>query len=243
MLIVAALIFLHRMNVKKFRKEDQEDPNGELDFGLGGEPSAVSNFRKSIFGEKSATHKHQISMDMNMSTPYLLPPELHESRETLHTLAHSVQSPEDRYKSVGGSDVGSIRSARRGPGDHTSFYTSSSRTLASREPSSPPRMDLPRLPPAAADPFPRHLMHSPSQSQTSRFDSNHTTPPERHDPFMAHPETNQPHAQSTPYGDDRAAAASPPRIDIPTSTMPPTIDIALSPQERRSPPLENAFMP
>lgn len=250
--IIGVLIYLHRRNVKKLRKEDLDDPNGDLDFGLGdkpGKPSAVANFRKSIFGEKGgAHHKPQLSLDMNMSTPYLLPPQMHESRETLHTLAHSVTSPEDRYKpadSFGGSDVGSIRSGRRGPGgDQASLYTTSSRTAAPRDMTSPTQMDLPRLPPTAADPYHRHATPSSPRSPNSRSDSNPIPPAQsRTDPFMAPSEANQFHAQSTPYPNERSTNAMLPKIDIPVSNMPPTIDVALSPQERQSPSSASAAQP
>lgn len=237
------LVFLHRRNVKKMRKEDLDDPNADLDFGMGDKPSTVSKVRRSIFGEKGGVHKNQLSMDMNMSTPYLLPPQTQQSSETLHTLAHSVQTPEDRYKPVdhfGGSDVGSIRSARRGPGgDQASLYTTTSR----RDMRSPTGTDFTRPPPAAADPYGRRSPSSP-QSPISRSDSFPISPAEsRADPFMAPSEMHQPHTQYSAHSGNNGAAAQPPKIEIPVSAMPPTIDVAHSPQERESPTSASAAQP
>ena len=144
--IIGVLLWLHRRNIKKQRQEDQNDPHKSLDFGLEDKPKATSNLRRSIFGEKGMSHKQQLSMDMDMSTPYLLPPQLHESRESLHSLAHSVQNPEDPYRPVEytASDVGSMREARRGPGgDQASLYTTSTRSGAPRGVRSPSGMSFP----------------------------------------------------------------------------------------------------
>lgn len=241
--LVAAFIvlfYLHRRHVKKVKREDQDD-DADLDFGLGDKPSAASRMRKSIFGEKNGAHKTQLSMDMNMSTPYLLPPQTHESSETLHTLAHSVQTPEDRYKPVdhlGGSDVGSIRSARRGPGgDQASLYSARTRDMRS-----PTVTSFPCPPPAAADPY-RHNSPSSPQPPISRSDSYLTSPTESTaDPFMGPSEGQEPRQHAAFSGDGRPAAQLP-KIDIPSSTMPPTIDIALSPQERESPTSASAAQP
>lgn len=240
MAVIGVLIYFHRRHVNKVKKEDL-DENADLDFGLGDKPSAASRMRKSIFGEKGGAHKTQLSMDMDMSTPYLLPPQTHESSETLHTLAHSVQTPEDRYKPVdhfGGSDVGSIRSARRGPGgDQASLYTTTTRDLRS-----PTAMSFPRPPPAAADPY-RHNSPSSPQPPISRSDSYPISPAEsRTDPFMAPSEAQEPR-QYTAFSGDRGSATQLPKIEIPSSTLPPTIDIALSPQERESPTSASAAQP
>lgn len=52
-------------------------------------------------------------MDMNLSSPYLLPPGNHGSRESIHSYARTLQVEEDPYRTVNqyaASDVGSIRS-------------------------------------------------------------------------------------------------------------------------------------
>lgn len=80
----------------------------------------------SMSGEKHGRAQHQVSMDMAMSSPYLLPPELHESRESLHSLSRTINHEDDPYRPVGQlHDNASIRSHPKGF-DGGSTYTSSS---------------------------------------------------------------------------------------------------------------------
>jgi hypothetical protein len=226
-----------------------DDPNNGLDFGLGDKPSAVSNFRKSIFGEKGASHKHQLSMDMDMSTPYLLPPQLHGSKESLHSLAHSVQTPEDPYRPVGqysGSDVGSLRSMRRGPGgggDQSSLFTSTStRSGPGRGAFSPTNSQFPRPPPPAADPYQHRPSPAPAQSPQSprsplsSFDF-------RADPLVAQPDMGQSHARSSPYPEDQSSVSKPGNTDAPTLDMPPMNGVGISVQGQQSHPSANIATP
>ncbi|EMT64600.1 hypothetical protein FOC4_g10007278, partial [Fusarium odoratissimum] len=93
--------------------EDANDPHKSLDFGLdgaGGKKSA----RRSIFmggGEKGLNHKpSQLSMDMNLSSPYLLPPGLQESRESLNSLAKSLGNDnQDPYHPRNSGKPGSMK--------------------------------------------------------------------------------------------------------------------------------------
>lgn len=87
------------------REEDVRDPHKSLDFGLadnqkgGGGKSG----RKSILGGKEKdghTRYRQMSLDLDMSNPYLLPPALHSSRESLHSLARSMHQNEDPYRPI-----------------------------------------------------------------------------------------------------------------------------------------------
>ncbi|KAH6950612.1 hypothetical protein DER45DRAFT_401168 [Fusarium avenaceum] len=94
-LIAAFLYYLHRRNMKKQLLEDAHDPHKSLDFGLGEAAAAKKSARRSLFmgggGEKGVGHKpSQLSMDMNLSSPYLLPPGLQESRESLNSLAKTL---------------------------------------------------------------------------------------------------------------------------------------------------------
>ncbi|KAK0705243.1 hypothetical protein B0H67DRAFT_497806 [Lasiosphaeris hirsuta] len=115
---LAALLFLHRRNVQKQRREDSMDPHKSLDFGLGDHPAVPKTKRKSFLGrEKDAASRYdrqQMSMDMNLSSPYLLPPGLQNSRESL---ARTLTQTEDPYRpitNITGSDTGSVRSLPRG---------------------------------------------------------------------------------------------------------------------------------
>ncbi|CAK7228852.1 hypothetical protein SEUCBS140593_007049 [Sporothrix eucalyptigena] len=120
--IAGVLLYLHRRNVKRLRKEDTNDPHKSLDFGMAMNPSKqnVKSKRKSSFfgGEKDmfAPKSRQLSMDMNLSSPYLLPPELQNSRESLHSLARTLHQNEDPYRPVNqyaGSDAASVRSFQK----------------------------------------------------------------------------------------------------------------------------------
>ncbi|OAA67243.1 hypothetical protein SPI_01819 [Niveomyces insectorum RCEF 264] len=141
--IISVLIYLHRRNVKKMRKEDTMDPHKSLDFGLAmnaQRPTAKAKRKSSFFGgEKDLFNpKHrQLSMDMNLSSPYLLPPEVHNSRESLNSLARTLHQNEDPYRPVAqytASDAGSMRSFQKDQHDSASIYTASGTATGMRSP-------------------------------------------------------------------------------------------------------------
>ncbi|KHN98310.1 uncharacterized protein MAM_04071 [Metarhizium album ARSEF 1941] len=161
-LIIATivLIFLHRRNVRRLRQEDAQDPTQGLDFGID-EGLAKGAKRKSFFGiggEKSNHKSNQLSMDMNLSSPYLLPPNIHQSHDSVHSLARIFPSDQDPYRTVGqyaNSDAGSIRSFNPNGSRHGSMALSPSVGAARRMP--PSRSDsmpmTPASPATASDPF------------------------------------------------------------------------------------------
>ncbi|KAL7799871.1 hypothetical protein V8C37DRAFT_407386 [Trichoderma ceciliae] len=109
---VVVLYFLHRRNMRRDKLEELNDPNNALDFGLEDGPSKK---RKSLLfgGGEKALHKGGLSMDMNLSSPYLLPPGNQGSRESIHSYARTLQTENDPYRTVNQyatSDVGSVRS-------------------------------------------------------------------------------------------------------------------------------------
>jgi hypothetical protein len=115
---LCVLYYLHRRNMRRQRQEDAKDPNMHLDFGMDSGPQKK---RKSLMfgaGEKQQHKPGQLSMDMNLSSPYLLPPGAHQSRDSLHSLARTLPSETDPYRTVAhyaNSDAGSIRSFPRDP--------------------------------------------------------------------------------------------------------------------------------
>lgn len=131
-LLAGLLFYLHRRNIKKQRLEDVNDPHKSLDFGLD-DPTTKKSNRKSLFmggGEKSMHHKpSQLSMDMNLSSPYLLPPGLQQSQESLHSLARSLgndhQDPYQQATHLTNSETGSMRSMAYSK-ESSSLYTKSS---------------------------------------------------------------------------------------------------------------------
>ncbi|PGH07949.1 hypothetical protein AJ80_07930 [Polytolypa hystricis UAMH7299] len=135
---IIVLLFLHRRHVKKLRKEDANDKHKSLDFGLevvrqkgekGNAPEmSVADAEKSVRGGRG------ISLDLSVTSPYLLPPGLNGSRESLHSLSRSMHADDDKYRpatSFSPGDNGSMRSFR---GNHKhddgSSYTGASSRFA-----------------------------------------------------------------------------------------------------------------
>jgi hypothetical protein len=119
------------------RAEDANDPHKSLDFGLGDGPwnqrgrkggaeMAISDID---LQEKPGRLRQQKSMDLDIVSPYLLPPELQNSRESLHSLSRTIHQQEDPYRPVSNfvaSDAQSQRSYTRPRGEGSSIYTGSS---------------------------------------------------------------------------------------------------------------------
>ena len=119
------------------RAEDANDPHKSLDFGFGDGPRnqkgrkggaemAISDID---LREKSGRLRQQKSMDLDIVSPYLLPPELQNSRESLHSLSRTIHEQEDPYRPVShflAGDAQSQRSYNRPRGEGSSIYTSSS---------------------------------------------------------------------------------------------------------------------
>lgn len=146
-LTVAMVVFvvLHRRHVRKLRSEDANDRHKSLDFGLGDVPSPGGKRGKQdkkgkgspemslADTEKTLGRGRGMSMDLNMSSPYLLPPELHESRESLHSMSRTMNNSDDKYRPATtfipndgtASREGSINRAA----DDSSSYTASTRRV------------------------------------------------------------------------------------------------------------------
>jgi len=240
------LFFLHRRNVAKFRKEEQDDPNKELDFGFGDKKQSL---RRSIFGlgDKNPNHKHQLSMDMNMSTPYLLPPQLQTSRESLHSLARSIQNSEDPYRPVAqyaGSEVGSLRSVHRGPGGElASIYSGSTRSGGTRDLAPQRQNSLPRPPPPTADPFQRQAMPGSDDGMSPTSLSS----PDPFKPALGSALSRKP---SVPYPDEKLPIDEPNKAEMPdpeksavVSPTLPKIDLGFPLQGSQSPPAGSFVTP
>ncbi|KJZ77102.1 hypothetical protein HIM_03423 [Hirsutella minnesotensis 3608] len=149
------LFFLHRRNVRRLKLEDASDPNKGLDFGLDDAPMKSSK-RKSMFGIEKTAHKPgQLSMDMNLSSPYLLPPGAHQSHDSIHSLARTFPNEIDPYRTIKEythSENGSIRSFN--PAKDASLRVNSKRnsTLTSKS--------------ATLSPQPTSATRSPVSSET-----------------------------------------------------------------------------
>ncbi len=134
---IVIFIYLHRRHVKKLRIEDANDPHKSLDFGWNPKnPSAMKGRKKSRkggpemaitdLGTEKNGRTRGMSMDMDLGSPYLLPPGLNGSRESLHPMSRTIRSQDDRYRPATVYTTGDIRSlhsaktARRGADDSSS---------------------------------------------------------------------------------------------------------------------------
>ncbi|KAI1328621.1 hypothetical protein F5Y16DRAFT_152694 [Xylariaceae sp. FL0255] len=179
LVIAVGIFYVARRGRQRRAREDAEATNKykSMDFGL----EEGGTKRKSGFPlgkEKNPNHKVQLSMDMNLSSPYLLPPTVHGSRESMNSLTKSLNI-EDPYRPVMahvGSDVGSMRSFRRSQADRTSsIYTSNKTPRISV--SDPPNQHHQRdnvvspiqTPPSAVKPHEAPNMDAPTVPAKSGF--------------------------------------------------------------------------
>ncbi|KAL9104669.1 MAG: hypothetical protein Q9163_000412 [Psora crenata] len=129
---VVVFVYLHRRHVKRLRQEDANDPHKSLDFGW----DPTSNTRLNTKGrnrkkepemvgmdlgiEKGPRPERGVSMDMDVGSPYLLPPGLQGSRESLHSLSRTVPNHDDRYRPA----------TSRMPNDNSSLHSYKTRQTA-----------------------------------------------------------------------------------------------------------------
>jgi hypothetical protein len=126
------LLILHRRHVKKLRREDAMDKHKSLDFGMNtanGRPGRTNKraLQSDAMLEKSLHRGRGMSMDLG--TPYLLPPGLQSSHESLHSMSRTIDAAEDPYKPAttyfpSDASIRSFPTSRRG-GDDSSSYTAS----------------------------------------------------------------------------------------------------------------------
>ncbi|EEH08676.1 conserved hypothetical protein [Histoplasma capsulatum G186AR] len=141
---ILVLVFLHRRHIRKLRSEDANDKHKSLDFGLDVVPSGNKKRGRGRKGgmemttadaEKSVRRNDRgLSMDITMTSPYLLPPALNGSHDSLHSLSRSVHADDDRYRTAtafSAGDNASMRSFTSNlkplPDDSASFTGMSSR--------------------------------------------------------------------------------------------------------------------
>ena len=83
-------------------------------------------------GAPGSRRERGLSMDMDLGSPYVLPPGLHGSRESLHSMSRTIHSQDDRYRPAtiyspnGSSPPPSYRTTRK-TGDDSSSNTSNQR--------------------------------------------------------------------------------------------------------------------
>jgi hypothetical protein len=143
-LTVALIIFLvlHRRHVKKLRSEDANDKHKSLDFGMGEVVPGKKRGKQEKKGnpipemsladtEKTLGHGRGLSMELDMSNPYMLPPELQQSRESLHSLSRAMNNGDDKYRPattfIPNDGTASRQGSRSRGADDSSSYTASTR--------------------------------------------------------------------------------------------------------------------
>lgn len=144
--VVAAVLFiyLHRRHVRRLRAEDLNDPHKSLDFGW--DPAAQARTSQKTKGRKAKNqpemtvtdlgsekrhHDRGLSMDMDLGSPYVLPPGLNHSRESLHSMSRTIHTQDDRYRpatSYNPNDAASLHSqgTRHVRADDSSSFAGSS---------------------------------------------------------------------------------------------------------------------
>jgi hypothetical protein len=110
--ITCALVvcfFLHRRLTRKQKLEDANDPHKSLDFGVDMIPTKSGKHKNipemtitDLGGDpmRPGRRPRGLSMDMNMSSPYLLPAGLQGSRESIHSMSRSMHDEHDPYRPV-----------------------------------------------------------------------------------------------------------------------------------------------
>jgi hypothetical protein len=181
--VVCAIIvffYLHRRHVKKLRREDAQDKYKSLDFGMDGSdlPTTGKKGKKGkkdknapeMMGtdlESEKAFRKDRGMSMDMGSPYLLPPDMQGSRESLHSLSRTIHGGDDRYRpaaSFVGNDGASIHSFPSRLGDDSPYSPSNppkrNISLANKEHDfafgvdSPPLPEVPEVAHARGNPAP-----------------------------------------------------------------------------------------
>lgn len=139
---IVVLIFLHRRHVKRLMREDANDKHRSLDFGMDFVPPSGGKKAK---GHKDApapdgmpqmmepTHTKGLSLDAH---PYLMPPGLHGSRDSLHSLSRSIDDDKYRPANFATHENSSVRSLPRLRDDASSMAGSTTRFGTAEEPNS-----------------------------------------------------------------------------------------------------------
>ena len=99
---------LHRKYVRRMRKEDADDKHKSLDFGMDDALGKAFDGKKKTGPEMASANMHEASaadlrkggLSLDMGSPYVLPPGLHGSRESLHSLSRTINQQDDRYRSA-----------------------------------------------------------------------------------------------------------------------------------------------
>ncbi|KAJ5718104.1 hypothetical protein N7488_003750 [Penicillium malachiteum] len=244
---IVILIVLHRRHVKKLLREDAEDKHKSLDFGM----DPVGPRREGPDGHlqmSEPNHAKGLSLDVH---PYLLPPGLHGSRDSLHSLSRSIDDDKYHPATFSPQDGASIRSFPRMRDDASSIAGSTSR-FGTEEPSSGLLKNAQNMS-RSSPPLYRSPVEEPTSYRPSPARQEYMPPaPSEQRPGLALGSPVEP----TPPPPARLAspAATEPRFDMPESefnfTSSPdlhfdthTNDVKTAPEDRPNFPLPAAGLP
>lgn len=125
--IAIVLFFLHRRTTKRQAAEDARDADKDLDFGVDASYGTRGKKGKKGGPEMIGGFKgHGTGMSIDLGNPYILPPEVNGSSESLHSLSRSVADKHDPYRMV---KTPSIRSGAYAYNDFDSRSAESQRDL------------------------------------------------------------------------------------------------------------------
>ncbi|KAJ5099252.1 hypothetical protein N7532_006253 [Penicillium argentinense] len=174
---IVVLIFLHRRHVKKLMREDANDKHKSLDFGMDMDPVGGRRKKHGPPGPDGMPQMMEPShtkggMSIDMMHPYLLPPGLHGSHDSLHSMSRSIDDDKYRPSAVGAFsayDNASMRSHPRPPRDDaSSFAGSTTRFGGLEEPKSGLLQNAQRMsrssPPLYKSPSPESVGQARNQS-------------------------------------------------------------------------------
>ena len=190
---IVLFVWLHRRHVKKLRKEDANDKHRSLDFGMDAATGSSTARACTTAAHQEMTRAHPATaqprgLSMDMGNPYLLPPGLHGSRESLHSLSRTIYPADDRYRpatTLASSDAGSVYAEpnlRTRDWDDVSSYTAPSggprdgMNQGLLEHAARPSRSSPPVPRSVPDPMPERTVSGrrpspPSNLTPPRMDS------------------------------------------------------------------------
>ncbi|KAJ6122526.1 hypothetical protein N7512_004991 [Penicillium capsulatum] len=133
---IVVLIFLHRRHVKKLMREDANDKHRSLDFGLdvvgpSGKKDQMGHGDNGMPQMMEPSHTKGMSLDVH---PYLMPPGIHGSTDSLHSLSRSIDDDKYRPATFITHENSSVRSLPRTRDDASSVAGSTTRFGAAEEP-------------------------------------------------------------------------------------------------------------
>jgi len=157
-IVIAVIMFvIWRRRQRIVKVEEANDKYRSLDFGV--DESAFKEKNKkatgghgpemSIADVKSTLRNDRcLSLDLGTVNPYVLPPEVHQSRESLHSLSRSMNTGDDKYRTTTFiPDDGSLRSpSSMSRGDGSSIFSGSTRHRTGTMCSESKTDLLPRIP-------------------------------------------------------------------------------------------------